>query len=422
MHSHDQVIDVAEVVRHGPLDVGGQLRTILWVFVAIGILTFIIGVLSNPALTWGAYYVNLLMFMGLACGGVAICAILQIVRATWSPPVRRILEANVAFLPVAFCLWIITYAGKDFLFYWGSRPMPGREWWMQPAFVYGRFAVLLAILFFFMWRYVTLSLRSDFGWVREVFSRDTNNPITSVEVSNWKGSAVEVPGIQRTLSFRAPILIALYGVIYSLFAFENVMAMDPAWISNMFGGFIFIGNIFMAWAVLGIMVYFLTKRFEAFRTVITRRQLWDVGMLTFGFCMLWGYLFFSQFLPQWYSNMPEETQWLILRTREFPWKGLGWAAFSMCFVFPFIVLLSEDVKKAPPIFAIICAIILVGMWIEKYVIIMPIISPDAIPFSFREIGMFLGFLGAYLLSVFAFLKRVPFVPVSSPLTHGSADW
>lgn len=86
-------------------------------------------------LTWS-------IFQGLALGGVMTAVIMQIVRATWGAPVRRLAEANVAFFPVAFFLFLTTYFGKEYLFYWGSKPMPGREMWMQPGFVYTRFAIL----------------------------------------------------------------------------------------------------------------------------------------------------------------------------------------------------------------------------------------------------------------------------------------
>ena len=150
---------------------------------------------------------------------------------------------------------------------------------------------------------------------------------------------------------------------------------------------------------------------------------------TFGFTMLWGYLFFSQFLPQWYGNLPEETQWLFLRTREYPWKGLSWLTFSCAFVFPFIVLISEDVKRVGKTVVPVTLIILLGVWLERYVTVMPQLSPTAIPLvtaasgsGVMELGIFLGFMGIYVLSVLGFWSRYPMVPVAHPLTHGSDKW
>jgi hypothetical protein len=63
-----------------------------------------------------------------------------------------------------------------------------------------------------------------------------------------------------------------------------------------------------------------------------------------------------------------------------------------------------------------------GVWLDRYLLIMPEISPDHIPFGLTEVGIFVGFLGAYLLCIRNFLSKYPFVPVSHPLTHGSDAW
>jgi hypothetical protein len=127
-------------------------------------------------------------------------------------------------------------------------------------------------------------------------------------------------------------------------------------------------------------------------------------------------------LPQWYGNLPEETQWMILRTREYPWKAWGWVTFAMCFIMPFILLLSRDLKRTPAAFATVGLLIFLGIWAEKYIAIMPNISPGSIPFGALEFGLFLGFLGMYVLSVLNFLSKLPFIPVSHPQTQGKIDW
>jgi len=404
----------------------------MWVFVVVGMLTFFIGLLKLPASeVWGAFYVNLIFWMGLACGAAVTPAIFQIVRAKWSGSIRRIGEANSAFLPWAFMLFLCTYFGKEYLFPWARAPKPGCEWWMQPNFVYARFTILIGLLFFLICRFVKLSLREDVGLARELRPNDKHWqgwPHYAL-AKNWRGSKTEIPAIQAKLSWNAPLIIALYAVIYSLFAFEMVMAMDNIWYSNLYGGFTFVGNIYMGWAVTIITLFYLARNNRVFAASVNSGQLWDLGKLLFGFSMLWGYLFFSQFLPQWYGNLPEETQWLILRTREYPWKALSWLTFSCAFVFPFILLISEDVKRVGRTAVPICLVVLLGVWLERYVTVMPQLSPHAIPLvtassgaGVMELGLFLGFMGVYMLAVLSFWSRYPMVPVAHPLTHGSTDW
>jgi hypothetical protein len=173
-----------------------------------------------------------------------------------------------------------------------------------------------------------------------------------------------------------------------------------------------------------ILTIIFVKQSAAYAKTVSTQQLWDLGKLTLGFAILWGYLFFSQYLPQWYGNMPEESQWMLMRTRGL-WMPLSYATLGMCFVLPFLWLLSEDVKKTPWTLTMVSGVVLLGVWLEKYVIVMPQLTPDFIPlfaFPFLEIGIFAGFLGMYGLAITGFMKRVPFIPVSHPLTRGSTDW
>ena len=165
------------------------------------------------------------------------------------------------------------------------------------------------------------------------------------------------------------------------------------------------------------MVLYLRRDNPDYRRAAAGQQFHDLGKLTLGFGIIWAYFFFSQFLPQWYGNMPEETQWLILRTREEPWKTLSWVTFGMAWVTPFILLLSKDLKKTPPAYACACVIALLGVWLERYVVVMPQVSPNAIPLGFFELGLFLGFAAAYVLSVKLFLTKYPLIPVAHPALY-----
>lgn len=432
MQAHSNTVDIDKIVDAGPLHVGAAVKKLFWLFVVIGVVTFLVGLAYVPAQeVWGVYYVNLIFWMGLSIGAAVTPAIFQIVRAKWSASIRRVGEAHSAFLPWAFLLFLATYFGKEVLFPWARAPMPGREWWMQPNFVYLRFFLLFGLLFLLICRFVRLSLREDIGLAREIRPNDKRWqgwPFYAL-VKNWRGTEQEVQATQEKLSWNAPLIIALYAVIYSLFAFEMIMGMDTIWFSNMFGGFMFVGNIYLGWGATIVFVLFLCGASPAFNSVARRDQLWDLGKLLFGFCMLWGYLFWAQFLVQWYGNLPEETQWLILRTREYPWKGLSWIVFSMCFIIPFMVLISEDVKRTPKAILTIVSVIMVGVWLQNYVLVMPQLIPETIPLNAAkygagiiELGITLGFFGAYALAVLSFLGRYPLVPIAHPLTRGVNKW
>ena len=425
-HANYVKVNIDEVMATKPIAPSKKLSLFFKLALAIGVLSLVAGfLLAEPKHFWGVFYVNTLFWMGLSFGGLAITLIFQIVRAKWAATLRRLAEANIAFIPYILLCWAITWVGKEELFPWATAPMPGREFWMQPILVYGRFAVMFLFLYGLFKFYVTMSLRSDAGFISESKQKD-NWPATQCKclIKNWAGSDQEVKKLQVKMSCWAPFIVFVYVIVYSLFAFEMIMGMDTVWFSNMFGGFNFVGNIGMGWAVLALSIFYHSAYNKDFSKVVNKDQLWDVGKLQFGFTMLWGYLFFSQYLPQWYGNMPEETVWMLTRVRG-EWMPLSYFVFGCCFVIPFVMLLSEDIKKTRWAYITVALVILTGYWFEKYVVVMPQFYPHHMPLrmgGLLEIGSFLGFLGLYGLCIQSFLAKYPYVPVSHPITRGSTDW
>lgn len=432
-HGNIFKVDFEAALDAKPLKASPGFRALLWAMAIVGATIFSVELLtaeeSRRSVIWGCFYINLVFWMGLSVGGVILTLIFQIVRATWSPSIRRLAEANVAFFPIVYLMFLFSYFGRWYLFPWARAPMPGREYWMQPDFVYGRFAILLGILFLALSCFVRRSLRGDIGLLREKRKDAWTGQIYQQLTRNWAGSEKEIPELQRLMSVRAPLLIAVYVTIYSLFVFEMVMGTDTIWYSNLYGAFSFVGNVFLGWASLALLIVAYDHFRPEFGKFVSANQLWDLGKLMFGFTMLWGYMFFSQFLPQWYGNLPEETAWLILRTREYPWKPFAYTVFAMCFVVPFVTLLSRDLKRTPYALATVAMVILLGVWGEKYVTLMPTYSPSSIPLLhgswgefLLEVSLLLGFAGAYLLCITSFLAKYPFLPISSPLIRGDTEW
>src|SRR5215813_9157167 len=105
--------------------------TILWgVLAGLGVLTFLVGVNSaDPASVWSIYLVNLVFWSGLAVTGPAIAGMMQLTEARWSPSVRRIALTTSSFLPTAFLLFLVLFAGQTVLYPWVTTPIPAKAAW-----------------------------------------------------------------------------------------------------------------------------------------------------------------------------------------------------------------------------------------------------------------------------------------------------
>ncbi len=161
-----------------------------------------------------------------------------------------------------------------------------------------------------------------------------------------------------------------------------------AWVSVVFGGY------------LGVRQY------------MTPATLHDLGKLIFAFATFWAYINYSQLLVIWYGNLPEETGWMWERVGG-TWRPVAVAVALLVWLVPFTGLLTRATKKNPTTLAIFATIVLVGLWLERYLMVYPSVvhSEGGIPFALTEVGISLGFLGLFLLSFFWFTSRYPTVAV-----------
>src|SRR3989449_5252958 len=137
----------------------------------------------------------------------------------------------------------------------------------------------------------------------------------------------------------------------------------------------------------------LLRRAMRLGDLISPRQLHDLGKVCFGFTVFWGYLMWAQFLVIWYGNLPEETYFIFYRLIG-PWKPVGVAVFFLVLVVPFVGLLGGKPKKSPPILLAFAVTSLVGIWLERYLEIVPSINARAGPaLCVPEDGATLPFCG-----------------------------
>src|SRR2546425_12747600 len=151
-----------------------------------------------------------------------------------------------------------------------------------------------------------------------------------------------------------------------------MMSLAHKWVSNLFGAFYFMGSFLAALMLLAVLAVTLRRRM-GLAQLISPKQLHDLGKLCFGFSVFWAYLMWAQFLVIWYGNLPEETYFIFYRLIG-PWKPVGVAVFCLVFLAPFIGLLGVRPKLQPPPFVAFALACLVGIWLERYLEIVPSIN------------------------------------------------
>jgi hypothetical protein len=322
----------------------------------LGALVLGWGLWREPERAWAALLADFSLFAGIAQAGAVFAAALVVTRAEWAGPLLRISLSLARFLPVALGLFLLLPFGFHTLY-----PAPASRW-MGLAAVCARDGVVLFAL----------------AGLSFAFARALHHDRAPTQVL-------------------AVALLIGYAFGWSLLAFDLLMALEPQWISTLFGAFLFVGNLYGALAAIGLLALWRSRRPYAVK-IATPDRLHDLGKLLFAFCLLWTYLMFSQLLPIWYANLPHETAYLVERAFEPPWAGLAWTVLGLCFALPFALLLGRGPKRDPRTLGAACFSVLAGLWLQHGLLVAPAVS-GRLPLGWVELGAAAAFAGAMILTI-----------------------
>jgi hypothetical protein len=382
-------VDRAELVRAaGRFPVGLFVR-IGGGAAAVGAVVFAWGLVGgHPERTWWAYHANFVFWAAIAQAMVVFAATQKIAKGHWSGLMIRFAEAASAFTVVTLVLFAGLVIGRHHIFPWLHDPRPDLGWWLTSPAFFLRNGAILALLAWVSWRFVRRDLAPD---VREAAGA---------------GAPAPDPAAAAALARDAVFVVLAYAFGYSLLGFDLVMSLAHKWVSNLYGAFYFMGSLLGALIVTALLT-FAVRRPMGITGLVSPRQRHDIGKLIFGFTVFWAYLMWSQFLVIWYGNLPEETYFVFYRLWG-SWRPVGVAVFFMVFVIPFIGLLGARPKKFPPTLAAFGLVGLAGLWLERYLEIVPSLNGGAGPaIGIPEVGVALLFFGLFLLSVAWFGSRYP---------------
>ncbi len=401
----------------GGLALGGRFR----LFVIGGALLALVGAaLFALALSggdadraWQLLHVNWLYFTGLAGGSVAIAAVHKIAKAQWSGVVLRFAEAAVAFFPVSLLgLVLIFTVGYDHIY----GPMQeqlhslshGKALWLSRPWMFGRLLVGLGALYYIGWQLIRADLLPDLADARQRKPEGPRRLRFDAMLTGFDASVAGRAAHEARIHRLAPVYAVTYAMVFTMVAFDGIMALQPHWFSNLLGGFYFMGSFLGAHMLLALTVMYSGHQTGVWH-LISPKQRHDVGKLCFGFTVFWAYLLYAQFLVIWYGNLPEETGFVFARLWG-SWLPIGRAVFLGMFLIPFFGLLGVTPKKFPGTMALFASVSLVALWLERYLLVMPSVTAlDGPAFGLPELGPTLLVRGLFLYAYGRFARAFPMV-------------
>ena len=343
---------------------------------------------------WAALYVAAFFFMMIALGTLAFYAINRAAQAGWSPALFRVMEGITAYLlPGAIIVFVIlALSGMHFnhLFIWmdpevvaHDKLIQGKTGFLNTPFFLARAAFYIA------------------GWVTyRYFSR---------KFSLAQDQASEVSNHKKNFRISAAFLV-FYIVTESMMSWDWIMSIDPHWFSTLFGWYVFASMFVSGITTIALIAIYLKSK--GYLEKVNDSHIHDLGKFMFGVSIFWTYLWFSQFMLIWYSNIPEEVTYFITRIEDYnlPFFGM----LVMNFIFPLLILMNSDYKRINYFIVMAGIVILLGHYMDVFNMIMPSAVGDQWFIGVPEIGGFLFFFGLFIFVVFKEISKAPLHAAGDP--------
>jgi hypothetical protein len=382
-------------------------------FAILGLILFLQALATGKGeRAWQLFHVNWLYFTGLAGGSVAFVAVQKITNAKWSGMIIRFASASAAFLPVSLVALLLIFtvgyhAVYDPMAAAAHELQHSKAVWLSRPFMFLRLALGLGLLTVIGWKLTMADMVPDMLAVRTVAPANRR-----ARYDRWtrgySGSAEAAQEQQERIARLAPAYTVLYALVFTLMAFDGIMALQPHWFSNLLGGFFFMGAFLGAHMLLALMMFYGASHLGV-TDLVSPKQRHDLGKLCFGFTVFWTYLMWAQFLVIWYGNLPEETGFVFARLWGH-WLPVARLVLIGMFLVPFFGLLGVAPKKTRVTLGFFATVSLVSLWLERYLLVMPSITPLPGPvFDLPELGPTLLFLGLYLLTYALFARIFPMI-------------
>jgi Ni/Fe-hydrogenase subunit HybB-like protein len=369
----------------------------------------------NIPVGWGFAIVNFVWWIGIGHAGTLISAILLLLRQQWRTSINRFAEAMTLFAVACAGMFPLLHMGRPWLFYW-LTPYPN-PMWLWPQFrsplVWDVFAVstyaTVSLLFWFV------GLVPDLATLRD---RARNRPakiIYGMLAMGWRGSAVHWSRYETASILLAGLATPLVVSVHTVVSFDFSVAQVAGWHTTIFPPYFVAGAIYSGFAMVMTLAIPIRK-FYNLEDFITMRHLGNMAkvMLATGLIVAYGYM--METFMAFYSGNPFD-RFLIINRMTGPYAFFYWMLIACNIVIPQIMWL-RSVRNNVAILFVISLVVNVGMWLERFVIVVISLHRDFLPSSWGmyyptrwDWATYVGTIGLFLTLLFLFIRFLPVISI-----------
>jgi molybdopterin-containing oxidoreductase family membrane subunit len=370
----------------------------------------------NIPIAWGMAIANFVWWIGIGHAGTLISAILLLLRQKWRTSINRFAEAMTLFAVACAGLFPILHLGRPWLFYW-LIPYPSTTGvWPQfrSPLVWDFFAVstygTVSLLFWYV------GLIPDLATLRDRTRSRFGRTIYGILALGWRGDATHWHRYETAYVLLAALATPLVVSVHTIVSFDFAVANVPGWHSTIFPPYFVAGAIFSGFAMVATIAIPLRK-FYHLEEFITLRHLDYMAriMLATGLMVAYGYLI-ETFLA-WYSGNTFE-EYVVSNRALGPYAPAYWGLI-FCNVIVIQAFWFRRVRANVPLIFVIALLVNVGMWLERYVIVVTSLHRSFLPSSWYiyvptvwDWATFIGTIGLFLALMFLFIRVLPVISIA----------
>jgi Ni/Fe-hydrogenase subunit HybB-like protein len=386
---------------------------------------------NNQPVGWAFGIVNFVFWIGIGHAGTLISAILFLLRQKWRTGIARFAEAMTIFAVMTAGLFPIIHTGRPWLAGY-LTPYPNQHGlWVNftSPLVWDVFAVSTYFTVSLLFWYV--GLIPDFATLRDRTVSKIKKTIYSVFSLGWRHSNRHWQHYERAYMILAGLSTPLVLSVHTIVSFDFAVSVLPGWHTTIFPPYFVAGAIFSGFAMVVTVLIFVRKAFNM-EHIITMNHLDNMNKIILATGMMVGYAYGMEYFIAWYSGVQFE-QFVFINRAFGPYAWAYWIMVSCNVIFPQLFWFRKIRRSIPAMFVIVI-LVNVGMWFERFVIIVSSLHRDFLPSSWGyftptlvDLGILMGSFGLFFTLVLLFAKTLPVVsmaevkavnPGSQPTHHG----
>ncbi len=369
----------------------------------------------NVPVGWGFDIINFVWWIGIGHAGTLISAILLLLRQSWRTSINRFAEAMTLFAVACAGLYPIMHMGRPWLAYW-LFPYPNTMGiWPQfrSPLVWDVFAVstygTVSLLFWFV------GLIPDLATLRDRSRHIVSQKIYGILAMGWRGSAQHWHRYETAYNLLAGLSTPLVISVHTIVSFDFAVGVIPGWHATIFPPYFVAGAIYAGFAMV-LTLAIPIRAIYGLEGFITMRHLQNMAkvMLATGLLVAYGYM--METFTAWYSGNAYE-KYMIWNRMTGPYAKMYWALIFCNVICPQLLWSSRIRNHIPSLFTI-SIIVSIGMWLERFIIIVTSLHRDFLPSSWGmyhgtkfDWTMFLGTIGLFFTLLFLFVRVLPMISI-----------